>query len=145
MPTPLKPSKVHEISGAFKKNPQRAEERGSEWQPAGPLGDPPAEFLNPNSPTAAQHLALWNELVAQTIDGLLTCADRWLMEMLVKDFRKVRNGTATSAEKTLVRNMLQDIGLTPPGRARNGKPVANHEDDEDFGEFARGGKSASGR
>src|SRR4051812_5446681 len=68
------PTELLERSGAFDHDPQRREARSDEPLPSGPLGDPPEYF------SAAQK-AIWHELAEQVPEGVLTIADRILVEI----------------------------------------------------------------
>jgi hypothetical protein len=70
-----KPTKLLDISGAFKKNPQRR--RDAEPTSSGPLGDPPERL-----PEAA--LPFWHELVAMAPTGVLQQSDRWAVELAAR-------------------------------------------------------------
>ena len=46
MPAKRIPTAIHQMKGSFEKNPSRGRARADEPKPDGPLGAPPADFLN---------------------------------------------------------------------------------------------------
>jgi hypothetical protein len=74
MPKPRKPTKLLELSGALKRNPGRYANRLHEPKATGPLGDPPDRM-------SGTERAAWHELAQLAPDGVLTKADRWLVEI----------------------------------------------------------------
>src|ERR1035441_3448476 len=74
MPKPRKPTKLLELSGALKRNPGRYANRLHEPKAAGSLGDPPERL-------SGTEKAAWHELAQLAPDGVLTKADRWLVEI----------------------------------------------------------------
>jgi hypothetical protein len=71
MGRPRKPTAVLELTGAFRKNPQR---KRTEPPTAGPLGDPPEHFT-------AEQAAVWHELASICPPGVLMRSDRVVVEI----------------------------------------------------------------
>ena len=83
MARPRKPTAVHELSGAFIKNPARKRARANEPKSNGDIGDPPSYF-------DAAHKAIWREYIDECPPGVLAKADRKLLEVAVRITRKQR-------------------------------------------------------
>lgn len=126
MGRPRTPKKVLEMSGAFKKDPQRALERAGEAEGVGDIGGPPPHFLKPSSvmPQGAgpTRLAeLWEEFKAQIPAGVVTGSDRALLEslcLLTLDLERARN---SRERDRLIKSrllLLKELGLTPRARAQ---------------------------
>lgn len=128
------------MKGALRKNPDRARARENEPQPEGNIGPPPADFLKPGM-DGPLHLAIWNELIAQTPVGVLTSADRFHVESTVRLFARDRRGVAKTAEKALLNKMLGQMGLNPADRSRvaasKRKPGSDKDDWEDIRDSGR--------
>jgi hypothetical protein len=73
---PRKSAAILEMSGTIRNHPGRYEDVPPEPETKGPIGDPPADFLRPNSGDAAKMAALWNKIVDEAPIGLLTVSDR---------------------------------------------------------------------
>jgi hypothetical protein len=122
---------VLEITGRLKHDPQRRHER--EPIPSGPLGAPPAYF----TPALEE---IWAELTRETPAGVLTSADRWIVEIacgLMLKFRDVGlipQVGMTGAELTQLIGCLARMGLTPADRSRVGVPTEREQDA--FAQFA---------
>ena len=121
MARPRKPTAVLELTGAFKKDPQR--KRPQEPKPNGPLGEPPTDF--------DEYLrALWRDLVRMVPAGVLTISDRWLVELACRTMRDVKKGQALASEKNLLLACLSRMGLTPADRSKIAVPPEKEELDE---------------
>lgn len=122
----------HEImigSGADKAHPERHREElaKSEF----PIGDAPEDFSEPE-------LAAWNEIVSQAVPGVLTAADRQIVEQvaaLLAEFRKDRQKFSCGKHGKLA-TLLAHLGMTPSGRRNvpapkgaNGRSSKNGFDD----------------
>ena len=121
MARPRKPTAVLELTGAFKKDPQR--QRENEPRPAGPLGEEPLHFDE-------ELKAIWRELVEMVPARVLTISDRWLIELACRTMQQVRKGTALAAERNLLLSCLSRMGLTPADRAKIAVPKEKEELDE---------------
>ena len=104
-----KPTRLLEINGAFKKDPQRR--RNYEPIPSGPLGDPP-EFL----PEPVK--VCWRELDSMIPPGVLANSDRWAVELAARAMANARDGSITNAERAVLSSLLGRLGCTPVDRAR---------------------------
>lgn len=113
---PRKPTAILEMSGAFKKDPQRRDARAAEPIPQGPIGEPP-EHLNDIEKAA------WGAFIEETPPGVLTIADRALLTQASKLRAALDLGTfqtesgRLNAEKLFL-SMLTRIGATPADRSR---------------------------
>jgi phage terminase small subunit len=129
------PTQQLEQRGAFEKDPQRRSERQHEPRPSGPLGDPP-EYLSP----AAQ--GVWHELASQVPDGVLTIADRFLVEIVSRQMARLRSGEELKAAETnQIISCLSRMGLTPADRSRVAVPPPPEETRDPFAELAAEGRS----
>lgn len=142
MARPRKPTSVLELSGAFKKDPQR--KRANEPKELRALGDPPDRL-------PAEAIPFWNELIAIAPRGVLTIADRWAVELaatlmakatrdcpsveqvvellkydelLTDDLKKLLHRQAISAaELATLRSLLAALGMTPADRSKLSVPT----------------------
>ena len=121
MARPRKPTAVLELTGAFKKDPQRR--RKNEPKPGGPIGEPPPGFN-------AELKVIWRELVTAVPAGVLTISDRWLVELACRTMHDVRRGAALASERNLLLSCLSRMGLTPADRSRIAVPKEKEEIDE---------------
>lgn len=124
MPRPRKPTALLELSGAFRKHPER--KRPNEPKPTGPLGAPPSR-LSPDDRVA------WFELDAINPAGVLTNADRWLVELAARLMARLRqhglggeNGLSAGQLAQLNR-CLSQMGMTPADRSKVSVIVAREE------------------
>ena len=117
---PPKPTKVLELSGAFAKNPQRKRLRAWEVMPDGELGAPPQIWIDKasHSQESLELLCIWYELVEQAPAGILTSADRLFVELACRLMYKIRFRKSTAGDYAQLNRYLEQIRLTPVGRAR---------------------------
>lgn len=113
MPRPRKPTAML-TPGYDKKSPSRA--RPAEPQPSGPLGEPPACLK-------AAEKAAWRELAAQVPSGVLTIADRAVMEIICRLFARMRaDGIGERGlmvgEVALLERCLSKLGMNPSDRSK---------------------------
>jgi phage terminase small subunit len=131
---------MHEASGAFDHDPQRRRERANEPIPSGPLGDPP-DFLTP------PQVAIWKELEALAPPGVLTNADRIMLEMLCRLLERERHPQGSdlkAAERNQAISMLARLGMSPADRAK--KQVDNPRgEDQPTDPFSQLAKRPRGR
>ena len=101
------------LTGSAQKNAARLQlqGRGHEPQPDPRLGRAPRAM------SMAQR-AIWNELTAEAPPGVLTRADRLVLEITVRMTERVRNGTARASDYALLTRCLAQIGMTPDGRSK---------------------------
>jgi hypothetical protein len=115
MGRPRKPTAVLELTGAFRKNPQR---RRTEPPATGPLGDPPEHFT-------AEQASVWHELAAVCPPGVLTRSDRLIVEIAVVLMLRVRQQgpRMRRGELNVLISVLSRMGMSPADRLRVG--IAN--------------------
>ena len=118
MPAHRKPTAVLKRNGAFKRNPKRAAERKHEPAPNGPIGPPPAS-LTP------KQLECWDEIIANSPEGVLAKSDRVVVEIAARLLALVRSkAKASAAIVSLLGQNLQRLGMTPADRSRVAAPGA---------------------
>jgi hypothetical protein len=94
--------------------------------PEGPLGDPPAEWVDGAAKGNGRFetlIAIWGELVAQAPFGVLSSMDRMHVEATCYLMHKIRkasagNGKATSGDYAQLNRNLSQMGLIPSERSR---------------------------
>lgn len=106
MGRPRKPTKVLELSGAFKKDPQR--KRNQEPLPTGEVGGPPDYFNIGERKT-------WNELAGACFWA--TDSDRQIMEIACVLLYRFRTETGFAQFNHLL-SSLSKLGLSPSDRAK---------------------------
>lgn len=111
MPRHRKPTNLLLLNGAIDHDPKRYANRTQEPKPTGDLGAPPAHFEE-------QLTQIWNELVEQVPPGVLTSADRFILEITCSLTLKMRNLTISTGETTQLISCLGRLGLTPADRSR---------------------------
>jgi hypothetical protein len=108
MARPRKPTNVLDLSGAYKKNPQRR--RPNEPKPEWGIGKAPRS-LTP------RQQAIWREIVKHCAPEVLTCQGRFTLEIICMGVDTVRQGTASPADSDRVFKQLGKFGLTPGERS----------------------------
>lgn len=118
MARPRKPTNVLELSGAFRKNPQRRRE-----DPAVELGLGPApDYFD------AGERAVWAEIEESAPEGVLARSDRLCVEMLVPLVLQLRRREAMkAAERQFMLSTLTRLGCTPADRSRVAQPAEREE------------------
>jgi len=112
MGRPRTPSAILELRGSYRKNPQRR--RHPEPQPSGPLGKPPRLL-------AREERRAWRDIERITPPGVLTVADRWLVEIAARLMAKMRGPKGLRpGERTQLIQCLSKMGLTPADRSKVG-------------------------
>lgn len=122
MPRPQTPFSIAEATGAAEHNPGRYTDRKQAPQPQGPLGEPPNHFDD-------VHRDLWNEVAAMPPPGVLTSADRILVEIAANLLYRLRKGGSYDADENMIfplsavelghlRSCLGSMGCTPADRGR---------------------------
>lgn len=111
MARPRKPTGVLELTGAFRKNPQRKRARSCEPVPSGVIGSHPQHF-------DANLAAIWYEVIAMIPAGVLTGADRILVELTCTLISGLRLSTSQKGDKALLKNCLASLGMTPAERSK---------------------------
>jgi hypothetical protein len=111
MPTPKQPSKILELRGAFKRNPQRKPK--AEPQPTGPV-DPKPKYLS------AAEQRVYIEICEACAPGVLTSADTLVVAAAARlEWEWRRTGAdMASAKIGQLMKCLATLGMTPADRAR---------------------------
>jgi phage terminase small subunit len=109
MGRPRLPAELHEISGACLDQPGRR--RPPSPKSPRPLGDLPPEL----APDAAQ---CWREIAGEAPPGVLTGADRGVVEIAAVLRAKFRRGEAPPAELGLLLRALCEMGMSPASRGK---------------------------
>jgi len=110
MPRPRKPTALLELSGAFKKHPERRKQRLGEPIASGEIG---AEVEN--LPKLAS--VCWRRIVELAPKGVLKNCDEGFVELTARLWANVKSGRATVAEQALLLKCWQQLGCTPASRA----------------------------
>jgi hypothetical protein len=110
-----------EFTGAAAHNPKRFADRANAPKPEGPIGDPPNYFEE-------KERDLWGEVVDLVPAGVLTSADRLLVEVTVGLLLKLRERYIKPVEIGHLRACLGSMGLTPADRTR---VTGSNEQEED--------------
>lgn len=110
MPKPRKPTRVLELSGAFKKDPKRALNRVNEPTPAGDIGPAPDNLDSMVS-------AFYDEIVHECPKGVLKNSDRFAVISAARLMLKESLGTATASEIGHLKQYYQQFGMTPASRS----------------------------
>jgi hypothetical protein len=127
---PRKPAKVLELSGAFRKNPQRRRARAGELSIATGLGPPPQEWLDKaaSNQRFVDLLATWRQIEEQDVMRVLNVSHRFLVETTCYLMWKIRRanaglGKATSGDFAQVKANLAAMGQTPADSSRVAEAV----------------------
>lgn len=121
MARPRTPTNVLELRGAYTKNPQR--KRKAEPKPVAGIG----RFTE--GPTEISEI--WDEVVAQTVPGVMTISDRVALEIvcrLLSDLR-TKPDDISVGKVTALCNLLGRFGLTPADRSKVTIPDEKPEDE----------------
>lgn len=135
MGRPRTPTNILEARGAFKKNPGRARARANEPEVRAPVGGPPEGWVEQakHNMRYAEYVALWKEICASAPAGVLTVADRPLVELYCRKMYSVRRDLDPRASDVgQIVSILAKFGMTPSDRSRV------------YGTPKPGGTSASG-
>lgn len=127
MARPRKPTNVLMLAGAFKKNPQRLRERFAEPKPSGPIGDPPA-WMN------AKERQQWHDIVSECPPGVLSNADRGIVELTVTLREAVVRRRLDVKGRALLKACYAELGMTPASRSK--VKTAPKDDEKPKNEFA---------
>jgi hypothetical protein len=110
------PASVLEARCAFKKHPERRPEN-PEALNKNPLGVPPEHH------TQSEAYA-WHEIAATAPPGVLSEAERIIVEVLAKQPTDIRENpeaeAATPAKYSCIESLIGKLGMTPADRARVG-------------------------
>jgi phage terminase small subunit len=124
MSRPRKPSVIHEISGAYKKNPNRRTK--GELAPLAGIGSAPANL-------ATDFESVWDEIVSNVCPGVLGNSDRFHLEILCRlvcQFRE-RPEDMTAGKLGLMGTMLGKFGMNPVDRMRLAAPNDEEPSEDD--------------
>lgn len=102
---PRTPTQILEDKGAYAKDPQRRQTRVNEPKGNGPVGAAPAYFDE-------AHQLIWDEIVDEAHPGVLTRADRKVLEIAVRLQRKMRLDTDRLANWVeFLSDALEKLGM----------------------------------
>lgn len=119
---PRTPTKILELRGSFKKDPQR--KRHNEPQGCGEVGKAPEYFTDVEK-------AIWDEIVTTSPPGVITGTDAHNVELcavLLAQFRADRVNFAPTRMAQLVR-LMSLLGRTPSDRSKLSVPEQRKTDD----------------
>ena len=108
-----KPTAVHELSGAYRKNPQRGRARANEPAPKAGIGPAPGHLSEVES-------QCWDELVNIAPNGVMYDSDRVHLELTAKLLAYVRAQGIEGTSPQLLNRLsvcLGKLGLTPADRS----------------------------
>ena len=111
MPAHRKPTNLLLINGSINHDKKRYANRTTEPKPKGKIGAP-AKKLSSELKDA------WKELVKLVPPGVLTSADRIILELTATLTVKMRSGLMSTGETTQLISCLARLGLTPADRSR---------------------------
>lgn len=120
----IKPTALHKLTGAHKKDPQRA--RSNEAKPRLGIGSAP---VNAN----AGFSDIWDEVVDNVCPGVLGNCDRIHLEIvcrLISQFRLDPEGIS-SAKIGMIEKMLGKLGMNPIDRIKITVPEGDEKNPED--------------
>lgn len=109
MARPRKPTRVLELTGAFRTHPERRRERENEPEPAVGIGKPPSS-LSESQKARWKQIAKWCTW--------LTIADRPFVEMTARLWQLMRDGAAGIGELKQLAVNLAHLGMTPADRSK---------------------------
>ena len=111
MPAPRKATSVLAKSGSISHDKKRYANRTSEPKPTGTIGSVPKHFNGALK-------AVWKELVRQIPPGVLTNADRLILELTCHLTLKMRAGNLISSDAAQLVSCLSRLAMTPSDRSR---------------------------
>lgn len=131
MPAHRKALAELEASGATKVNPGRYADRKNTPKPTAPIGTAP-KHLSP------EQKAAWKEVIKFAPNGVLSGADRALLEITVHQLVEFRAGRLIRASEigTLI-TCLSKLGMTPSDRSRLSVPGDKDQLNEEIHSLAR--------
>lgn len=109
---PPKPTKLLELSGAFKKDPQRKRARQNEPVPKGQIRDYPGDMAD------ATQEDIYKLILETAPDGVVTDTDFLPIWNLARLQHRVCQGIAKVAELQALMAGLGRLGMNPSDRAR---------------------------
>lgn len=111
MPRPRTPTAVLALNGGLAHDPKRYANRTAEPVRSGELGPAPESFDD-------DLLAIWDEIVGDIPDGVLTNADRVIVELAVRLTKKMRDGDLNAALAAQLVSCLSRLAMTPSDRSK---------------------------
>jgi len=126
MARPRKPTAALELKGAYKKDPQRKDDRKNEPKPAGEIG------MAPPGLTKAE-VFLWDELAGYGF--WLTNADRLMLEIAVKLMVLFRGAALDGGGISKLITALSKLGFSPTDRSKVQAPGAKEPVEDPFADF----------
>jgi hypothetical protein len=121
MPRPRKPTNVLKFTGAFDKNPKRAEERQREPKSTDPIGAPPPEL-------EGHALTAWNRIVSEAPPGVLTKRDRLVVQAAAVLSGRMIRGEDDAKLLSQLRVFLGELGMTPAAASKVSAPANDDKD-----------------
>jgi phage terminase small subunit len=127
MARPRTPSAKLELNGSFDKDAKR---RRVDPVASGPLGKAPIHFDK-------SERDVWDELKKIALPGVLTNADRWLVELACRLMaRQRKEGIGgryglNNGETSILEKFISKMGMTPSDRAKLAVPPPKSEKEED--------------
>lgn len=122
MARPRKPIEELKLSGAFAKNPNR---RRTAPKSTKTIGTPPRYFTDDEK-------VCWKEILRDSIPGVLTGADRWLVEAACLVMAKMRRREPMNGpERMTLMQAITKAGLSPVDRQRLTGPASDDQPDEE--------------
>lgn len=120
-------------SGAVDHNPKRYADRLIEVTVHDPIGEPPNHFDDISRD-------LWREIVGMAPNGVLTFADRLLVEVTTRLLRKLRYGDVagspiTGVEVGHLRACMGSMGCTPADRSRVSRTDEPQKEEDELAGF----------
>jgi hypothetical protein len=115
MARPRKPTALLELSGAFKRNPNRKKARENEPIVSEPLPDAPRRLPAPVK-------AAWREM-RERGSLWLRSPDQFLVHIAAFYMARYRNNECSSAETSLLIGVLGKLGFSPKERAALNLPT----------------------
>ena len=117
MARPILPTKIKQLRGTIRKSRINT----NEPIPKKEIGLPPA-CLNESQQ------AVWNEILSISCHGVLTIADRILLEIPARLLAEYRvSGKLSAGERGQLISCLSKMGLTPADRSKISVPQADKE------------------
>lgn len=119
MARPRKPTKVHELTGAFKKNPDRKAARSGEPVPVSDIdATPPPHFDEYQG-------KVYLEVLSQIPPRVATVSDKIIVEVTAVLLARFRTDSDfKTADLGLLMKNLSQLGMTPADRSKISVPDA---------------------
>lgn len=126
MARPRKPTAALELKGAYKKDPQRKDDRKNEPKPSGEIGMAPAGF-------SKDEVFLWDELAGYGF--WLTNADRLMLEIAVKLMILFRASALDGGGISKLITALAKLGFSPSDRSKVQAPGGKEPAEDPYSDF----------